>query len=407
MERQLTESRTALKLPPLSLYVHIPWCLRKCPYCDFNSHTAPRTIEGEHKTEIDLPEAAYVQQLQRDLSSQLLWVQGRKLGSIFFGGGTPSLFSSQAIDTILQAAETHIGFTSNIEITLEANPGTFEQAKFSDYRAAGVNRLSIGVQSFDQRQLEKLGRIHSDLEAVKAATQARKAGFDNINIDLMHGLPQQTEAEALSDLKQAVALGAEHISWYQLTIEPNTAFYRAPPPTPDAASIAAIQAAGREYLTTQGYRRYEVSAYSRPGLISQHNWNYWTFADYLGIGAGAHGKITLPQQGQIIRSRRTRAPRHYLELPLNRIGQLLPPQSKVINDSDLPLEFLMNALRLTKGVPTETFPTYTGLPLAPLSRHWPALQQLGLVQPLTPNIRASNFGYNYLDEILQRFLAPC
>ncbi|WP_346838480.1 radical SAM family heme chaperone HemW [Microbulbifer sp. SAOS-129_SWC] len=422
-----------LQLPPLGLYVHIPWCVRKCPYCDFNSHAAAGanshaaagavSAAESHESlgpgaEYGLPEAEYVAQLQRDLRSQLPWVQGRRFSTIFFGGGTPSLFSPAAIGAILQAAEQLVGFAPDIEITLEANPGTFEQDKFAGYRAAGVNRLSIGVQSFDPRQLANLGRIHSGEEAAGALQMARRAGFDNINLDLMHGLPDQSEAEALADLQRAVALGPEHISWYQLTIEPNTAFYSAPPVTPGSALVARMQASGRNYLAAQGYSRYEVSAYSPAGRESRHNINYWSFGDYLGIGAGAHGKVTLPETGHILRSRRTRAPRHYL--PGMAAGataagaqsgagelihsELAPPHTDVVAPEELPLEFLMNALRLVDGVPVDSFGRYTGLPLAELEREWPALQAMELVQSLERRIAASAFGFDYLDEILQRFL---
>jgi len=428
----LTDS--ALQLPPLSLYVHIPWCVRKCPYCDFNSHAVAANAvaagahgvaagagsheaAGPHSAGYGLPEVEYVAQLERDLASQLPWVQGRRLESIFFGGGTPSLFSPAAIGQILEAAERAIGFAPDIEITLEANPGTFEQEKFSGYRAAGVNRLSIGVQSFDPRQLENLGRIHSGDEAAAALGMARRAGFDNINLDLMHGLPEQTEEAALADLERAVSLGPEHISWYQLTIEPNTAFYSAPPVTPGSKLIASMQGCGREYLASRGYARYEVSAYSGAGQVSRHNLNYWSFGDYLGIGAGAHGKVTLPGEGRILRSRRTRAPRHYLSgvgtgaaaALSGASGELIhrelaPPHCDYIEREDLPLEFLMNALRLVEGVSLETFGRYTGLPLAALQRQWPALEAMELVQPLERRIAASPFGFDYLDEILQRFL---
>lgn len=388
-----------LQLPPLSLYVHIPWCVRKCPYCDFNSHEF--SAAGEAATQ-SLPEAEYVRQLARDLQSQLSWVQGRKLGSIFFGGGTPSLFSPEAIGRILGAAESSVGFEPAIEITLEANPGTFEQAKFAGYRAAGVNRLSIGVQSFDPLQLHNLGRIHTGAEADTAATQARAAGFDNINIDLMHGLPGQGAREALQDLQHAVNLGAEHISWYQLTIEPNTAFYSAPPVTPGSEQVAAIQRAGRAYLAAEGYGRYEVSAYSRAGLASRHNLNYWSFADYMGIGAGAHGKFSLPATNQIIRTQRTRMPRDYLNLGSAAAFGL--PRQADIAPAERPLEFLMNALRLEAGVAVETFTAYTGLPLLTLEKEWQPLQVMELVSPLGPKIGSTAFGYDYIDEILQRFL---
>ncbi|MCW8126656.1 radical SAM family heme chaperone HemW [Microbulbifer halophilus] len=410
-----------MALPPLGLYVHIPWCVRKCPYCDFNSHqvaagahAASHDSVGAGPAEYGLPEREYVDQLCRDLRSQLPWVQGRRLESIFFGGGTPSLFSPAAIGAILEAAERLVGFAPDIEITLEANPGTFEQEKFAGYRAAGVNRLSIGVQSFDPRQLQNLGRIHSGDEAAGALQMARRAGFDNINLDLMHGLPGQTEDEALEDLQRAVALGPEHLSWYQLTIEPNTAFYNAPPVTPGSALVAAMQDHGRDYLAAQGYARYEVSAYSPAGLESRHNVNYWSFGDYLGIGAGAHGKVTLLSEpsadgtARIMRSRRTRAPRHYLGVAEKGAGlihsELVPPHTEDIERRERPLEFLMNALRLVDGVPLAAFGRHTGLPLDPLRRHWPALEAMELVQPLAERIAATPFGFDYIDEILQRFL---
>ncbi|MCO1334840.1 radical SAM family heme chaperone HemW [Microbulbifer sp. OS29] len=394
-----------LQLPPLSLYVHIPWCVRKCPYCDFNSHQVPR---DRTNSDYALPESEYVAQLRRDLLSQLPWVQGRKLQSIFFGGGTPSLFSPKAIGGILEVAERLVGFADNIEITLEANPGTFEQAKFTGYRTAGVNRLSIGVQSFDSNQLQSLGRIHSGEEADGALAMARRAGFDNINLDLMHGLPQQTEAEALDDLRRAISLAPEHISWYQLTIEPNTAFYSAPPPTPGSQLIASMQGSGRELLASHGYRRYEVSAYSPRQLESRHNINYWSFGDYLGIGAGAHGKVTLLKSGQIIRSRRTRAPRDYLSVAVKGDGLLhrvlSEPHTDFIEAVDLPLEFLMNTLRLVDGVPSDSFERYTGLSLSTLQKQWSTLMAMELVAPLGKQITTSAFGFDYLDEILQRFL---
>ncbi|SHF80664.1 oxygen-independent coproporphyrinogen-3 oxidase [Microbulbifer donghaiensis] len=419
----MSEASAQSQLPPLSLYVHIPWCVRKCPYCDFNSHqvaaganshqvaASSHEAAGPNSSGYGLPEVEYVAQLRRDLHSQLPWAQGRKLRSIFFGGGTPSLFSPAAIGAILELAEKSVGFEPDIEITLEANPGTFEQEKFSGYRAAGVNRLSIGVQSFEPRQLVNLGRIHSGDEAIGAVDMARRAGFDNINLDLMHGLPEQTEEEALTDLRRAVSLEPEHISWYQLTIEPNTAFYSAPPVTPGSALIASMQGTGRDYLASQGYPRYEVSAYARTGLESRHNLNYWAFGDYLGIGAGAHGKVTLPDEGRILRSRRTRAPRHYLAAAAAEQGsvglihsEMAPPHCDDIEREDLPLEFLMNALRLVAGVPVQLFSRHTGLPLAALEKNWPALQAMELVQPLERRIAASAFGFDYLDEILQRFL---
>ena len=269
-------------LPPLSLYVHIPWCVRKCPYCDFNSHAAGPEI----------PEQAYIQRLISDLEQDLPLAQGRKLTSIFFGGGTPSLFSAEGIGRIITAAEERVGFEEEIEITLEANPGTVEQAKFSGFRSAGINRLSIGIQSFNDSHLSKLGRIHSGEQALAAVGTARRAGFENFNLDLMHGLSGQTLDEARRDIQLATDQGANHISWYQLTIEPNTEFYSRPPRLPEEEVLADIQQMGMELLQDRGYSQYEVSAYARNGESSRHNLNYWQFGDYLGIGAGAHGKIS-------------------------------------------------------------------------------------------------------------------
>jgi len=273
-----------LILPSLSLYIHIPWCIRKCPYCDFNSHQANQEI----------PEQEYVAALRFDLEQDVTLAQGRKLASIFFGGGTPSMLSANAIKTILRDAQAIIGFTDDIEITLEANPGTFEQEKFSGFRAAGVNRLSIGIQSFNDKQLHHLGRVHNRDQALGAVAMARAAGFNNVNIDIMHGLPEQSVADAEADLTQAIALNPEHISWYQLTIEQNTAFYSAPPVLPEEDILADIQDAGLARLARAGYAQYEISAYAREKKRAQHNLNYWQFGDYLGIGAGAHSKITQP-----------------------------------------------------------------------------------------------------------------
>ncbi|HET8730764.1 MAG TPA: radical SAM family heme chaperone HemW, partial [Moraxellaceae bacterium] len=296
-----------IALPPLSLYIHVPWCVRKCPYCDFNSHAAGA----------ELPETAYVDALLADLRQDLDLdlVQGREIASIFIGGGTPSLFSPDAYARLFDGLRRELHFASDIEITLEANPGTVEQAKFRGYRALGVNRLSIGVQSFSPEKLAALGRIHGRDEAVRAAEAARGAGFDNFNIDLMHGLPGQSVAEALADVRQALALAPTHLSWYQLTIEPNTVFYRDPPVLPEDDTLWSIQEEGQTLLAEGGYRQYEVSAYARPERECRHNRNYWMFGDYLALGAGAHGKVTRPAsalgQGGVWRYAKTRLPRDY------------------------------------------------------------------------------------------------
>ena len=373
-----------LKLPPLTLYVHIPWCVRKCPYCDFNSHAAADP----------LPEAAYVTALCADLERERQWVQGRRLGSVFFGGGTPSLFSALAIGTILEAAERSVGFAEGIEITLEANPGTAEAARFRDYRAAGVNRLSIGVQSFSDRALAALGRIHGGVQAMQAVELARRAGFERLNLDLMHGLPGQTESGAMADLEQALALDPGHISWYQLTIEPNTQFHRYPPSLPDEPILDAIGSRGAQLLAAHGYLQYEVSAYARPGHASAHNRNYWEFGDYLGIGAGAHGKLTEPSSRRILRSRKARQPRQYLAAADPCIA------SAPVSSADLPLEFLMNALRLNAGVPASYFSERTGLPLDTLQAPWDDLVRRGLLEPLGTRLATTQRGHRFLDTVL-------
>lgn len=384
-----------LTLPPLSLYVHIPWCVRKCPYCDFNSHTS--------KTE--LPESDYVNALARDLNADAHLAQGRKLKSVFFGGGTPSLFSARAIGNIIKHARQTIGFEDDIEITLEANPGTFEQERFDGYRQAGVNRLSIGIQSFHDAQLTQLGRIHNGAAASTAIITAQRAGFDNINIDLMHGLPDQSTELALADLHRAIAFKPQHISWYQLTIEPNTAFYSAPPILPEEDTLADIQDAGQKVLSDAGFKQYEISAYAHaPGLRAKHNLNYWQFGDYLGIGAGAHGKITHPDHQQIIRRWKTRQPNHYLKgTSVFDSSNPYATGQDILTSEQLPLDFLMNALRLVDGCPSSLFNAHTGLDLAQLAPKWHKLQQQGLVEPLSPRICTTNLGLRFLNDVLQHF----
>ena len=377
-----------LKLPPLSLYVHIPWCVKKCPYCDFNSHVAKQTI----------PETDYVNALIEDLKADLHWVQGRKLRSIFFGGGTPSLFSGAAIGTILQAAENLIGFESDIEITLEANPGVAEQKKFADFYNAGVNRLSVGVQSFNDNHLKRLGRIHGSSQAISAIAMAQSAGFDNFNVDLMHGLPEQTVAEAENDIIKAADSGAIHISWYQLTIEPNTEFFSRPPLLPIDDRLADIQQAGMVMLNNKGYQQYEVSAFAKNEMQSHHNINYWQFGDYLGVGAGAHGKITLPTQNEIIRTAKTRQPDHYL-------AKLGSPEilSKAISLNEIAQEFMMNGLRLKQGVSREYFTQRTGLDFHSVDKIVLRLQSQGLLEQDTDRYRTTPLGYQFLNSVLQNF----
>jgi len=393
----------SLILPPLSLYIHIPWCIRKCPYCDFNSHQANN----------DIPEADYVAALRLDLQQDAILAQGRKLTSIFFGGGTPSMFSANAIAQILKDAEAIIGFEANIEITLEANPGTFEQEKFSGFRKAGVNRLSIGIQSFNDVQLKLLGRVHGRDEALRAVNVARNAGFDNINLDLMHGLPEQSVDDAKTDLAQAIALSPEHISWYQLTIEKNTEFYSAPPILPIEDTLADIQDEGQSMLAQAGYEQYEISAYAKNKNRARHNINYWEFGDYLGIGAGAHGKITQPEQDRIIRLWKTRLPKHYLETATsNKISTNLSGHqnvfgggSDILSPESLPLEFLMNVLRLNDGTPTKYLSDRTGLQVTSLEPQWTELTQKGLVEVIGGNLRPTEFGRRFLNRVLEAYAA--
>jgi oxygen-independent coproporphyrinogen-3 oxidase len=380
-------------LPPLSLYVHLPWCVKKCPYCDFNSHTGQ-----------EIPEAAYLAQLKQDLLADKVYAEGRALRSIFFGGGTPSLMSTGFYQDLLQFVRQHLKIKPDTEITLEANPGTTEAAKFAGYREAGINRLSLGVQSFQPAYLEKLGRIHSGADAIRAVEQAQQAGFDNFNLDLMHGLPGQDVSAALADLQQAIELAPTHLSWYQLTIEQNTEFYRHPPVLPEDEALWEIQQAGVSLLQDAGFFQYEVSAYARPGRQAQHNLNYWEFGDYLGIGAGAHGKVTqiIDDQLRIQRYRKTRLPKDYLNASYNlqpqpslRIGE------EIIVPQDLPFEFMMNALRLTSGVPERLFQQRTSLSLSGIAPVLAKLRKQGLMQEA--KLATTEKGLLFLNDVLAEF----
>ena len=376
-------------LPPLALYIHIPWCVRKCPYCDFNSHAAGPT----------LPEEEYVDALLADLDADLQHVHGRPLTSIFFGGGTPSLFSNRALGRLLEGVERRVTFAGDIEITLEANPGTFEQAKFKGYRALGINRLSIGVQSFQQAKLKALGRIHDGDEAIRAADMARAAGFDNFNLDLMHGLPEQSIEDALFDLRTAISQGPTHLSWYQLTMEPNTVFWSQPPTLPEDDLLWDIQEAGQALLAAEGYAQYEVSAYAKAGKQARHNLNYWTFGDFLGIGAGAHAKLSTPA-GRIQRTWKTRLPKDYLDP-----AKAFQAGERLLAADELPFEFLMNVLRLSEGAPAELFSQRTGLPLQQLERSRREAERQGLLQADQARLVATAKGQLFLNDLLQQFLA--
>ncbi|MCC5858308.1 MAG: radical SAM family heme chaperone HemW [Ectothiorhodospiraceae bacterium] len=375
--------------PPLSLYVHIPWCVRKCPYCDFNSHAAPAR----------LPVADYLAALRADLAGELASAPGRQIQTVFIGGGTPSLFPPQAIAQLLEDLRPHLPTAA--EITLEANPGTVEQARFADFRQAGVNRLSIGVQSFNPQMLRRLGRIHGRDEAVRAAEAAVAAGFSNFNLDLMFALPEQTLAQMLDDLRYAVALDPPHLSHYQLTLEPNTVFYSKPPALPDDDSAWAMQQAAGEVLAGHGYSHYEVSAWARQGRECRHNRNYWLFGDYLAIGAGAHGKLTNPVDGSVRRYRKAKVPALYM-------GQVRAGTPNVeerrLHRDDLVLEFMMNALRLSDGFTIPMFEQRTGLPFKAAEPGLGTALEHGWVEQHGERIRTTAQGRCFLNAVLELFL---
>jgi oxygen-independent coproporphyrinogen-3 oxidase len=377
---------------PLSLYIHIPWCVRKCPYCDFNSHAAEK----------NLPEQAYVKALLADLEQDLPQALGRTVQTIFIGGGTPSLFSAKAIGHLLEGVAARVRLAPAAEITLEANPGTAEIAKFCGFHEAGVNRLSIGAQSFNDRHLQSLGRIHGGAEAAAAAAMAKQAGFDNFNLDLMFGLPRQTQAEAEQDIHMALALEPTHISFYQLTLEPNTLFHKYPPVLPADDDIWEIQEACQALLAKAEYRQYEVSAYAREGFRCRHNENYWRFGDYLGIGAGAHGKIT-DTSGMIKRIWKARDPNRYLDsagTPASIAG------INAVEITELPLEFLMNHLRLREGFAASVFTQRTRLGLEVLASGITACVNDGLLERRGDILRCTEKGWNFLDTVLEKFIDP-
>jgi len=374
---------------PLSLYIHIPWCVRKCPYCDFNSHQLRQ----------EAPESAYIDQLIKDLEQDLPKVWGRRLTSIFFGGGTPSLFSPQAIERILTEVRARLLFQADIEVTLEANPGTIDEARFAGFRQAGVNRLSIGVQSFQDEKLKQLGRVHDLNAAIHAAKAAHAAGFSTFNLDLMFGLPQQTKQDALADLQTAIALNPTHISWYQLTLEPNTLFYQQPPVLPHDELIEEIYFAGRELLAAAGYIQYEVSAYAKSGHRCQHNVNYWEFGDYLGIGAGAHGKLTDVAQQRVTRLWKQKHPKDYLQATTTFIAG-----EKDIAVNEMPFEFMLNALRLYQPIAFELFEHRSGLPRTVLLERLQLAEHKGLLKLDTHRIATTEFGQRFLNDVIEMFI---
>jgi putative oxygen-independent coproporphyrinogen III oxidase len=376
------------ELPPLSLYVHIPWCLRKCPYCDFNSHEQ----RGE------LPEDEYVDALIADLESTLENVWGRRIHTIFIGGGTPSLFTPAAIERLLTAVRTRLVVLPDAEITMEANPGTFEAARFRGYRDAGVNRLSLGVQSFDDARLAALGRVHGADEARRALAAALEC-FPTVNADLMYALPGQSLEGALADVREAIAMGAPHVSAYHLTLEPDTHFHRFPPALPDDELSADMQEGIEQLLAGAGYEHYETSAFARPGERARHNLNYWSFGDYIGIGAGAHGKLSF--RDRIVREIRSRKPQTYLRAAP--AGNAID-ESREVSADELPFEFMLNALRLVDGFPATLFTQRTGLPLAAIVPQLERAQAEGLIERDHARIRPTQRGQRFLNELLERFL---
>ena len=382
--------------PPLALYVHYPWCVRKCPYCDFNSHALKG---GGTQIAADI-EADYIDALVADIETALPQVWGRRVHSVFIGGGTPSLMSAGALDRLLTAVRTLLMLDPLAEITLEANPGTFEAARFRDYANAGVNRLSVGVQSFDSTMLDRLGRIHGSDEARRAIDIAQRH-FERVNVDLMYALPEQTLAQALADVDIALGHGVGHVSCYHLTLEPNTPFHHSPPPLPDDELAADMQDAIEQRLAQAGFEHYETSAFARRGEACRHNLNYWTFGDYLGIGAGAHGKLS--QHDRIVREMRHKHPTRYLEAA--REQDFIQSRAEVATD-ELPFEFMMNALRLTDGVPASLFQARTGCSLQSAAAALALARQRGLLHDRPDQLQPTALGRRFLNDLLTLFLPP-
>lgn len=388
MSQAVTQGSPSLTLPPLSLYVHIPWCVQKCPYCDFNSHGK----QGE------LPQEEYVDDLLKDLDADLGYVQGRKLHSIFIGGGTPSLFDASAIGRLLDGVKQRIPFEADIEITMEANPGTLEHDDFNAYRSAGVTRLSVGVQSFSKDKLNLLGRIHGKDEATRAAELAKAAGYQSFNLDLMHGLPNQSFEEAMADIDTAASLNPPHLSWYQLTIEPNTLFHSRPPQLPDDEDLWRIYEQGQKKLAALGYEQYEISAYAKQGFQCRHNLNYWQFGDYLGIGCGAHGKLTLATENRIVRTVKIKHPKGYLGA-----SDFMFECSEVAEE-DRPLEYLMNRLRLMSPIPKSEFEARTGISADTIAGGMQSAAERGLIEISDSHWTLTPKGHMFVNDLLSQFL---
>jgi oxygen-independent coproporphyrinogen-3 oxidase len=378
-------------LPPLSLYIHVPWCIKKCPYCDFNSHKSPD----------ELPEQDYIDALICDLEQELPTIWGRTIQTIFIGGGTPSLFSAEAYERLFSSLRALLPISHNAEITLEANPGTFEQHRFADYLSLGINRLSIGIQSFNNQSLTALGRIHDGQQAIKAVETAHKVGFENFNLDLMYGLPHQTAKTAREDIETAIALAPNHLSYYQLTIEPNTLFHQQPPTLPDDDPIIDWQLDSQQRMAKAGYQQYEVSAYAKNKQQCRHNINYWQFGDYLGIGAGAHGKISDAAQQSITRRSKQKQPQAYIE---SAGTDKVVLTNEIITTKDIGFEFMLNALRLTDGFPTPLFYQHAGLPISHIDKTLQLAEQQGLITWDIHRICPTDKGQRYLNSLVELFL---
>ena len=402
LESPVTNAMVALAaLPPLSLYVHIPWCVRKCPYCDFNSHELKGSHVGDNSALLNLEsrlEQRYILALIADLDRALPQVWGRPVYTVFFGGGTPSLLSARGLDELLCAIRARLPLAPDAEITLEANPGTFEAHKFAEFRSLGINRLSIGIQSFNPGHLKALGRIHDAVQA-RAAIEIAQSSFDNFNLDLMYALPGQTVAQAVADIDTAIGLSPAHVSAYHLTIEPNTLFYRHPPQVPDDDTSADMQQAIETGLADAGYRHYETSAFAKSGLEARHNLNYWSFGDYLGIGAGAHGKLSFADR--VLRQMRYKQPREYME---NAEAGVAVQQEQAVVVDDLPFEFMMNALRLVDGFDLSLFAARTGLPLHALRKELQEAESRGLIERDHLRLQPTLKGQRFLNDLLQIFL---
>ncbi len=377
-----------LKLPPLSLYIHIPWCVQKCPYCDFNSHGQKQQV---------LPETEYVSHLLDDLTEDVKLVGNRAIHSIFIGGGTPSLFSPQAIHTLLKGVKKRVNLLADAEITMEANPGTVESQRFADYVKAGITRISIGIQSFQPEKLTALGRIHDENQALKATKLAKSIGLNSFNLDLMHGLPKQSLEDAMFDLNTAITQQPPHLSWYQLTIEPNTQFHSKPPKLPEDELLWDIQEQGDDLLRQAGFEQYEISAYSQAGQQCQHNLNYWRFGDYLGVGCGAHGKITLANENKIIRTVKVKHPKGYMDLTRSYTSE-----KKVVTKQDLPFEFFMNRFRLLEPCPKSDYASFTGIPLDNATKqNLETAITRGLLVESSDEWQVTPLGRRYLNTLLE------